>query len=208
MKNETISESMKLNDTLKIIYDRRAIRKYKDKPVEIELIERIIDAGRMAPSAMNRQSWKFHVLTNTETIKAFSKEIVSIAAKKFIKTGLRQIIKSITSMFHFSAAFDVLKSGDPVFYGAPVVIFISAPVDNEWAELDIGMCSQNMMLAAKSIGLDSCPIGFGKFIQQTKIFSRLKIPETEQVYFSIILGYGDENPEMHKRIRENVFYID
>lgn len=44
------------------IYERRSIRKYQDKQVEKELIEKIIDAGRMAPSAKNRQPWQYIVL--------------------------------------------------------------------------------------------------------------------------------------------------
>jgi len=51
-----------------------------------------------------------------------------------------------------------------------VVIFIISPHDNEWASLDVGMCAQNIMLAAKSLGLDTCPVGFGKYVEKTKIF--------------------------------------
>lgn len=45
------------------IYDRRSIRKYQDREVSMELIEQIIDAARMAPSAKNRQPWKYIVYT-------------------------------------------------------------------------------------------------------------------------------------------------
>ena len=51
-----------MNDTLKTIYERRAVRKYKDRPVEKHLVEQLLDAGRMAPSAINRQPWKFYVM--------------------------------------------------------------------------------------------------------------------------------------------------
>ena len=44
------------------IYKRRSIRKYQDKQVEKELIKEIIDAGRMAPSAKNRQPWRYIIL--------------------------------------------------------------------------------------------------------------------------------------------------
>ena len=44
------------------IYNRRSVRKYLDKNVSKEMIEQIIDAGRMAPSAKNRQPWKYIVL--------------------------------------------------------------------------------------------------------------------------------------------------
>ncbi len=69
------------------------------------------------------------------------------------------------------------------------------------------MCSQNIMLAAKSIGLDSCPVGFGKFVEKTQIYSKLNIPDSDQVNLAIIIGYGNENPEVHERIKNNVIYI-
>ena len=112
----------------------------------------------------------------------------------------------MTHLLDFSHSFDLFKRADPVFYGAPVVIFVTAPRDNEWAALDIGMCSQNMMLAAKSIGLDSCPVGFGKYVEHTKIFSRLQIPSSDRRH----LGEHSvtvTNTEAHKRLY-NTFFID
>lgn len=51
----------KMNYNENPIYTRRSIRKYEDKPISRELLEQIIDAGRVAPSAKNRQPWKFLV---------------------------------------------------------------------------------------------------------------------------------------------------
>lgn len=208
MKTEVISEAVKNSETLKTIYERRAVRKYKDKPVDKEIIEQILDAGRMAPSAINRQPWKFYVITKKETIQSFSKEIAKIAGKEFLKIGLKQILKTAAHLLHFPHDLRFFKGEYFVFHGAPVVIFITAPRDNEWAALDIGMCSQNIMLAAKSLGLDSCPVGLGKYAEHTKNFSQLHILSSEQIYLSIVLGYGSEIPEVPKRTRDNAVYID
>ena len=195
------------NDTLRIIYERRAVRKYKEKNVEKNIIEQIVNAGRIAPSAINKQPWKFYVLTNKEDIRNFSKEISKAAIKGIVKSGIKGILKTGKDFLHFSHGTDFLTAADPIFHGAPVVIFITSPRDNEWAPLDIGMCSQNIMLAAKSLGLDSCPVGLGKFVEQTKIFSKLNIPKSEQVNISIILGYGDESPHPKERVKNNLVYI-
>ncbi len=194
--------------TLKTIYERRSIRKYQSKPVDTKLIEQVLEAGRMAPSAMNKQPWKFYVFTNKETIQLMSKEIKKAAAKDFLKSGLKQIIKMAANLFHGASGIDFLKTADPVFYGAPVVIFITAPRNHEWAAMDIGMCAQNIMLAAKSLGLDSCPVGFGKYLEHTKCYSLLSAKASEQIHLSIILGYGNETPEVHKRIKNNVIFIE
>ncbi|HXP50727.1 MAG TPA: nitroreductase [Bacteroidia bacterium] len=182
----------KKNETLKTIYERRAVRTYLDKPVSKEIIEELLDAGRMAPSAINKQPWNFYVVTNKELIKLFSDEIGKAAA----------------GHYHLAFASGLLKMTDAIFHGAPVVIFITAPKDNDWAPLDIGMCAQNIMLAAKSLGLDTCPVGMGKFIEETKSFSKLKVSGKEKVLLSITIGYGKKTPDAHPRNKKNVTYIE
>ena len=208
MSTPIINESAITSKTIETIYERRSVRKYKDKIVDHEIIEKILDAGRMAPSALNEQPWKFYVITNKEIIKSFSKEISKITAQQFIKGGPKRIIKNIIHLLNFSRGFHDLKTTDHVFYEAPAVIFITGPRHNEWADLDIGMCSQNIMLAAKAMGLDTCPVGFGKYLQHTKLYSQLKTTPKEEIKLSIILGYGDETPEVHKRIKKNAVFFD
>ncbi|GCC50379.1 nitroreductase [Chryseotalea sanaruensis] len=180
-----------MNEVIKTIYERRAVRKYKDQPVDQSLIDQILDAGRMAPSAMNRQVWKFYVLTDKEQIRSLSPRIVKVANK-------------VLSWAH---GVDRSKTEDIIFHNAPVVIFVTAPMKNEWAALDIGMCCQNMMLAAKSLGLDTCPIGFAKFLAKTDRISILGMPSSEQIQLAIIVGYGNENPPVHERKKDNVKYV-
>ncbi|MGZ3862133.1 MAG: nitroreductase [Bacteroidia bacterium] len=200
-----------MNEVLKTIYERRAVRKFRDKAVDTKIIEQLIDAGRMAPSAINNQPWKFYVVTNKDDIKVYSKEITISALKSIPKMGVKNIAKAVVSgishITHLSEGIDFVKAEDPVFHGAPVVIFITAPAEYEWAGLDIGMCTQNMMLAAKSLGLDTCPVGFGKFIMQAKSYSKLKIPKKEEVLISLIVGYGDESPVLHERKKDNVTFL-
>lgn len=196
-----------MNDTIKNIYERRAVRKYKAMPVAREAIEQLIAAGKMAPSAMNRQPWKFYVLTGKEKIGLFSKEIAHIALGHIKDVSAKEALKMTLSMFHFSAVKDMLTAHDHVFYGAPAVIFITSPRADEWGALDVGMCAQNIMLAAKSMGLDTCPVGFAKFVMQTKDYYQLNIPASEQVDLAIIVGYGNETPTAHERIGNNVTYL-
>lgn len=187
---EAVIQTSKSNATLKTIYERRAVRKYKDEGVDKSLIQQIIDAGRMAPTAMNRQEWKFYVLMGKKMIESLSPGIVKMASR----------------FLHW--AHGSSDSGDIIFHGAPVVIILTGPAKSEWAAIDIGMCSQNMMLAAKSLGLDTCPVGLVKFLARTTQFSILGIPKSEQIYLAIVLGYGAEAPEPHERKKENVKFIE
>lgn len=180
-----------MSELIDIVYTRRAVRKYQDAAPERKLIDQLIDAGRMAPSALNIQPWKFYVVNDRELISSMEDQVCVV-------------VKEIYTTPHI---VEFLKKKNPIFHGAPVVIFITAPKINEWAALDIGMCSQNFMLAAKAAGLDTCPVGFGKFIERTSLYSQLEIPATDQVMLSIVLGYGDEEPPMPERIKDNIFHI-
>jgi nitroreductase len=201
-------KNIDMNETIKTIYERRAVRKYDERPIEKALINEVIEAGRMAPSAINMQPWKFYVLTNKELINRLSKEIARAAAGEISKMKIRKLMKLAASFFYLSHGLDFLKLDDAVFHGAPAVIFISSPKTNEWADLDIGMCSQNIMLAAQSLGLASCPIGFAKYVEKTKSYKKLGIAETEQVIIAVIIGYGLEKPEPKIRLKDNLFFIE
>jgi nitroreductase len=187
---EQTSEKRSL-DTLRCIYERRAVRKYLDKHVPVSVITHVISAGKMAPSAMNRQPWKFYVLTNRETIRSCS----------------RQIAHNLEKTYHHALANGHTSGEDPIFHGAPVVIFITGPVDNEWAPVDVGMCAQNMMLAASALGLDTCPIGLARFIDKTQAEKLLYLSDNERVLLAVILGYGNELPPQPKRIGDNIIFI-
>ena len=147
-------------------------------------------------------------LPKRKTLNFFLKEITKAAIKSIPAMGVKNIVKAaVSGITHLSHGIDFFKAPDPVFHGASVVIFITAPKDYEWAGLDIGMCTQNIMLAAKSIGLDTCPVGFGKFVMQAKSYKKLKYIPREQGAVIVIVGYGDETTEVHLRKKDNVIYI-
>jgi nitroreductase len=203
-------ESQTKNETLKVIYERRAIRKFKDTKVEKELILELLNAARMAPSAINKQPWHFYILNDTEMIKRFSKAIIKNSKMAMLKAGLKEALHHILhpGSFHLKDGLDFFKADDPIFHDAPVVIFISSQKDNEWASLDIGMCAQNIMLAARSLGLGTCPVGLAKFIENTDEYKEMNIPSSEQINLAILVGYANENPAVHERKQDNATFIN
>lgn len=202
-----ISNTINLNETLKTIFERRAVRHYLPQMVGDDLLEQILNAGRMAPSAMNGQHWKFYIATHSDTIAAFSKAISNVMPKVVFKLLLGHPVKTMKTLLQNPSAI-VNPGDDPIFHGAPIVIFITSPKDNEWGGLETGMCAQNMMLAARSLGLESCPIGLAKYIDQTPVYHRLEISPAEKVQLAIILGYGVEKPAAHPRAKHTTIFID
>ncbi|HXD77894.1 MAG TPA: nitroreductase [Puia sp.] len=184
-------EKSHTTDLISCINERRAVRRYADRPVNPGLVASVIDAGKMAPSAMNRQPWRFYVLNTPGTIRVFS---IQIASK-------------LEGQFHLAHGQNPETTDDPIFHGAPVVIFLTGPREDEWAPMDIGMCAQNMMLAAQALGLATCPIGLARFVEKTKVVASLPLAPTEKVMLAISLGYGLETPAPHPRVADNVVFI-
>ncbi|MDO8740089.1 MAG: nitroreductase [Candidatus Woesearchaeota archaeon] len=178
------------NEVIKAIKERRAVRRYKNKEIPENIINEIIEAGRYAPSAMNRQPWKFIAITN----KALIKDLSNVLTKKILPTSplTRERMKTME---------------DPLFYSAPVLIFLLATEHSGWSYADCGICSQNMMLAAYSLGIASCFIGMAKHIEGEKILKKLNIPEGYKVINAVVFGYADEKPELKERKKDNVYWI-
>jgi nitroreductase len=180
-----------MNETIRMINERRAVRKYKPVAVSDELINQLLDAARMAPSAMNGQPWRFYIVTEKELIDLLDQKIKAVASR----------------MFRMAHGTEFFNAPNPIFHGAPVVIFITADRKNEWASLDVGMCAENLMLAARALGLDTCPVGLGKFAEQTSVYGCLGIPDEHQILISVAVGYGDENPPVHPRKTDNAVFV-
>ncbi|MFM7218514.1 MAG: nitroreductase family protein [Bacteroidota bacterium] len=206
METSTVSIDSR-TDVRNAIYERRSIRKYQDKALNKKLVEEIIQAGRMAPSAMNKQPWSFYVVSDRQLIKELSKSIIKASFMDFAKSGIRQMVRTASDLYHAARHADLKSTDDPVFHGAQTVVFITAPKEDEWAMIDVGMCAQNMLLMAHSLGIGGCPIGFAKLVEHAKSYPKLRIPDGEHVVLAIILGFPDEVPEVHPRRRNNVFFL-
>lgn len=108
------------------IHERRAIRKYNDRPVEKEIIIRIIEAGTWAPSACNVQGWKFIVINDVNIIRT----IVKMGAATFLNSTKQAI------MVLYDNQTDNLEYNDYI--------------------QSASACIQNMLLEAHSLGVGTC----------------------------------------------------
>ncbi len=175
-----------LTETEKVIYKRRSVRLYRKKQVPKELVDRVIEAGRFAPSAGNNQPWKFIVIQNRETIdeidrkcKEFARYIMlgtlprpwiekKVPGDKNAKLKLWQkaLIRALVR-FRGPGEMDQRARGginaivaDPdyhTFFHAPTLILLLADKRGIGSiDLDTGIAGQNMVLAAHSLGLGTC----------------------------------------------------
>ena len=186
-----------MNEMIENIKTRRSIRNYTDEPVSKEIIEEIIHAGRFAPSAENRQPWRFIVITNKDFIKELSErvkeEIKNMLKWHFIK---KFSIKELKEEGVLKMLFGIsLSKKDLIFFDAPVVIFIVTK-DEIFNDESCACAAENMMLAAHSMGLGSCWIGFASILgMRKKLLEKIGVPEGYHIASTLIIGHPERKPK-------------
>ena len=160
------------NKVLDCIYTRRSVRKYLDKPVPKELIDELLNAAVMAPSAMNSQPWHFTIVEGKEKIAYFGERVFKRLKSLDIEKGYKP------------------AKPEHIFYRAPLLILISGKRDYKWLKDDINLAVQNMFLTAHSLGFGSCWIGFAKSLDSDEDARKeLGIPEDFEIVAPLIFGY-------------------
>ncbi len=189
------------NTIIKNIKERRSIRNFEEKKIDKEELKEIIQAGKYAPSATNDQPWKFIVITKKEMIQELSNQIREELKKllkwRFIKKFKIKQLRNIDILkFIFVVAF---SKTDMIFFNAPALVLILTQ-DKLFYDESCACCAQNMMLAANSIGIGSCWIGFASVLGlNKKILENIGIPYNHHISAAIIFGYPRE-----KKIRASI----
>lgn len=174
-------------NTYESIITRRSTRKYLDKEVSQELLEKIIETGRYAPSGGNSQSNHFLVIQNKQIID----HLVKMVERAFSQMEITEnMYRSLQNSINLS------KKGGYVFcYNAPVLIIVANKKDYGNNQADCALALENMMLEANELDLGSCYINQLKWLNEDqKILSYLQslgMNEDERVYGSLIGGYPD-----------------
>lgn len=153
---------------------RRSVRKYTDRQVEDEKLDKVLTAGLYAPTGMNNQAPVLVAVQDKETRDRLSRMNAAVMG----------------------------ASGDP-FYGAPcVIVVLSDPERMTWVE-DGSLVLGNLMNAAHSLGLGSCWIHRAKECFDTPegkaLLRAWGVPETYRGVGNCILGYAAEEPEAKPR---------
>jgi nitroreductase len=168
---------------LELITSRQSDRKYSNKPVAKEQLDRIIEAGRMAPSACNAQPWKFIVVTDPE----LKEEIAKAASARVL--GMNSFVAQ-------AMAIIVIVRERPNFSSK-----IGGTIKNkDYSLIDIGIASENICLQARAEGLGSCMIGW---FDEDEVRKILGIPEKKRVELLITLGYSLSEYRTKKRKPED-----
>ena len=151
------------------IKGRRAVRRFREEPISLEHLKKILEAGIWAPSGSNIQAWEFILVTDKENIEKI----------KLISPGLFDNPQALIVLCINKKRAE--KGGR---------------LGENTALMDISMAAQNMMLLAYSLGIGSCPVvSFNK----TAIRELLNIPEHVDPVLILSFGYPKFWPKAPRR---------
>ncbi len=153
---------------------RRSIRRFKDKPVPDEVLEKCLDAGRLAPSGRNQQVCEYIVINDVEVLPGVFENIGGSVKMPPEKGGPR-------------------PEQSPKAY---IIVLINKAWEGDAnrrriSHYDVGMAAENIILVAYEQGLGACPI---LMFHENNLKPILNIPDTHDIALVIAMGYPDESP--------------
>jgi len=194
---------------VRLMLSRRSCRNYHDKEIDRAVLDDLVKIGTTAPSGTNSQLWSFTVLGSRrevvilgEQVARYFHELNRMAEKPWLRLFAR-IFSGDALGRYFRSYYETVREGlllwdregvDTLFHGASAAILVGGKKSANTPMEDALLASQNILLAAHSLGLGSCMIGFAvEAIKRDKpIRKMLQIPEDESIYAVIALGYPAE----------------
>lgn len=180
-----------LNETLKSIGRRRSTRSFSSKPVDNDMIKTLLDAANQAPSAHNRQSWRFIVIRGEK--KSGLAKLISEKASNFPKASAALMRMATRTINNAPVVIAIANSGELIEHGKKLF-----QIDNHMSEgffrtMEVQSSSaavQNLLLAATSLELGSVWLGI-MYLIKDDILEYLNEPKGE--FMAIVaIGYPEK----------------
>ncbi|HEX7468127.1 MAG TPA: nitroreductase family protein [Methanobacterium sp.] len=179
-----------MNQTMETIKNRRSVRQYRSEQIKDQELEEILEAAIYAPTGHNDQPWHFTIIQNIDMINE-----INDGAKKVMQKMEIEWISKLGAVENFN-----------IFHRAPTVLIVSGRNDATSPLVDCSAAVENILLAAESMYIGSCWIGFARFFfMNPGSKKKLNIPKDYEVHFGVSLGYKvRENPQAPER-NQNVY---
>jgi nitroreductase len=176
-------------DVMEAIKKRRSIRAFKSEPVPQKALDAILEAGRLAPSWANTQTWRFVIIQDNSVKIQLADSATAPGSRNNI------VLKQAPGVI--AACAELKRAGWRE--GKP-----TTDKEGYWFMFDAALALQNMVLEVQELGLGTLYIGA---FDAKKAGSVLGVPEGYSCVILLPLGYPDEQPEARQRkeISEIVF---
>lgn len=169
-----------------LLRSRRSIRRFQDKPVEKEKIEKLIEVASHAPTSGNSQRLKWLVITDRNRIKTLAGLVI-----EWIRHELEKGAKNTGPSFLPLVVSGWENGEDTVLWNAPALLVVSAPRGTPLGMVDLTLALSYLELAAPALGLGTCWGGLLQYALYSWPPARetLGLPEKRPYFFSMMLGY-------------------
>lgn len=165
-----------MNEVINAIKSRRSVRSYKNDVLSKDILQQIIEAGCYAPTGHNAQPWHFSAIQDRELL-----DEVNVKAKAVMSGAPIDWIQNIGK-----------NPNVDIMHKAPVLILISSKEGAISGKTDCVAAMENMMIAAESLGIASCWIGFVTFIfSDADMMKKLGVPEGYEPQQAAVFGYQE-----------------
>lgn len=183
-----------------IVISRRSTRQFKNEPVPREIIERIIDVARYAPTASNNQNVGYIVITDKRLIEETAGKLFGLGKYLYSKTkkGIGRLFVNMTGLsknrylrvMNYAQEQNSQNSRDFVLHNAPVLILIHAP-KIPFASDNCNIAATTIINYAHALGLGTCFIGMIVLALRFSgsLRKKLGVPENRKVYAGLVMGY-------------------
>ncbi len=184
-----------------IILGRRSIRHYRDREVPREVMEKVIDLARYAPTASNDQNVGYIIITNRKVLSEISKKIFGIANRFFelFDSGLGKMIKNSTGLknhryirlLEYIRQEYAVSKRDYILYSAPALLLLYTPKKANFGCDNCNIAAATIINYAHSLGLGTCFIGFVTLALRfsKKMRALAGVPKGVRVHASLVMGY-------------------
>ncbi|MGE5676727.1 MAG: nitroreductase family protein [Pseudomonadota bacterium] len=162
-----------------IIFERKSVRKYQNKPVEKEKVEKLLRAAMQAPSAGNQQPWEFLVIQDKTTLKKLSE--MSQYSRMLDGAGLAVVLLGNTERIRMMGYW----------------------------EQDMGAATENLLLEAVELGLGAVWLGVSPMQDRMNYISNLfDLPENIKPFSIVSVGYPAEDRGFTDRYDEKRVHFE
>ena len=194
---------MGYDDLIELLQSRRSVRHFVDRAVSREDILRLLAAACWAPSNHNRQPWKFLVLEDRQEIHALADSVKRSLATKLrslpaVATAYAEEFADHGTLFAQAPVLIVALHKRPVSISAALLEGLRNPTLVSGEPLSVAMAVQNLVLAAKALGLGTC-VMTAPLVAQDAVAACLDLPAGFDTTCFVAVGYPGESPEPPRR---------
>lgn len=159
-----------------LVKSRRSIREFKDQPVDLKLVNELLELTRYCPTAKNTQLLHWVLVNGKKKVREISSAVIDA-------------FRNNENMAPMVQAFE--HGFDPINRGAPQLLLVCGPAKYDWGMLDGAIAIANFELAAKAAGLGTCWAGFTTrgAAQGPQVNEKIGLAADHKVIGAVMLGY-------------------